>query len=286
VLAAIARLDPAGLQATMETQMNAGHRGLETCACGAGAVMAAMEAARALGATRGTVVSWANSSEVPPNDRERVVGYGAVSFGGSGSDASSGPQGAPPGPAGTDAPLDAEARRALLQLARGTLERWFATGGTVPLPRDLPVVTRRPQGAFVTLFKAGELRGCIGHMAPDLPLANTVEAMALAAAFEDPRFAPLEEGELKDIEIEISVLTPLAPVAGPEAIVVGRDGVQIRKDGRTAVFLPQVAPEQGWDRTALLENLCRKAGLPADAWKSGARFWTFQSIHFRESQER
>lgn len=297
VLAAIARLDPAGVQATMEAQMNAGHPGLETCACGAGAVMAAMEAARALGATRGTVVSWANSGEVPPNDRQRVVGYGAVSFsaaggpaeGGAGSGASPDPPGAPPAPrspAGTGATLDAEAKHALLRLARTTLERWFATGGTVPLPRDLPAVTRRPQGAFVTLFKAGELRGCIGHMTPDQPLANTVQAMALAAAFEDPRFAPLEEGELKEVEIEISVLTPLAPVAGPEAIVVGRDGVQIRKDGRTAVFLPQVAPEQGWDRTALLENLCRKAGLPADAWKSGARFWTFQSIHFRESRER
>jgi hypothetical protein len=293
VLAAIARLDPAGVRATMEAQMNAGHRGLETCACGAGAVMTAMAAARALGAVRGTVVSYANSGEVPPNDRERVVGYGAVSFGGAGGGGTSGPEPAsvtPPGAAGApppaDAPLDAAAQRALLQLARETLERWFATGGTVPLPRDLPAAARAPRGAFVTLFKAGELRGCIGHMSPDRPLAAAVQAMALAAAFEDPRFAPLEEGELKDIEIEVSVLTPLAPVAGPEAIVVGRDGVQIRKDGRTAVFLPQVAPEQGWDRTALLEHLCRKAGLPADAWKSGARLWTFQSLHFRESQER
>lgn len=283
VLAAIARLDPAGVQAAMETQMNAGHRGLETCACGAGAVMAAMEAARALGAVRGTVISWANSGEVPPNDRSRVVGYGAVSFGGAGSGSGSG---TPPGPPDADAPLDAAAKRALLQLARETLERWFATGGTVPLPRDLPEATRVPRGAFVTLFEAGELRGCIGRMTPDQPLAATVQAMALAAAFEDPRFAPVVEGELKTIEIEVSVLTPLAPISGPEAIVVGRDGVQIRKDGRTAVFLPQVAPEQGWDRTALLENLCRKAGLPADAWKSGARFWTFQSIHFRESQQR
>jgi AmmeMemoRadiSam system protein B/AmmeMemoRadiSam system protein A len=298
VLAAIARLDPAGVQATMETQMNAGHRGLETCACGAGAVMAAMEAARALGATRGTVVSWANSGEVPPNDRQRVVGYGAVSFTaggapggehtgpGSAGAGGTGPGTPPPGaPDAADpgAPLDAGAKGALLRLARETLERWFETGGTVPLPRDLPAATRRPQGAFVTLFKAGELRGCIGHMAPDQPLAAMVQAMALAAAFEDPRFAPLAADELGDVEIEISVLTPLAPVAGPEAIVVGRDGVQIRKDGRTAVFLPQVAPEQGWDRTALLENLCRKAGLAADAWKSGAHFWTFQSLHFRES---
>lgn len=301
VLAAMARLDPAGLQATMETQMNAGYRELVTCACGAGAVMVAMEAARALGAVRGTVIAWANSSQVPPNDRTRVVGYGAVSFGAGdgrpaggkpGGDASSEPRGTSSAAAASagahppEATLDATAKRALLRLARETLERWFATGGTVPLPGDLPAVTRRPQGAFVTLYEAGELRGCIGHMSPDQPLAATVQAMALAAAFEDPRFAPVEEGELKRIEIEVSVLTPLAPVAGPEAIVVGRDGVQIRKDGRTAVFLPQVAPEQGWDRTALLENLCRKAGLAADAWKSGAAFWTFQSIHFRESQER
>jgi MEMO1 family protein len=293
VLAAIAGLDPAALETTMQTQMNSGIHGLLTCACGAGAVMVAMEAARALGAVRGTVIAWANSSQVPPNDRTRVVGYGAVAFtaaadGGSGgatpgSDASSlTPPAAPP----ADAPLDAAARRALLELARTTLERWFATGGTVPLPRDLPAATQRPRGAFVTLYKGGDLRGCIGHMSPDQSLATTVQAMTLAAAFEDPRFRPVEAGELRAIEIEISVLTPLAPVSGPEAIVVGRDGVQIRKDGRTAVFLPQVATEQGWDRTALLENLCRKAGLPGDAWKSGARFWTFQSVHFRESRER
>ena len=205
VLAAIARLDPAGLQATMETQMNAGHRGLETCACGAGAVMAAMEAARALGAVRGTVVSWANSGEVPPNDRTRVVGYGAVLVRRGRTPPGRvrrlpGAEGRPAaGPRGRDAPLDAAAKRALLRLARETLERWFATGGTVPLPRDLPAATRRPQGAFVTLYRgrraarlhrphdAGPAAGRHGRRPWRWPRRSRTRASP-----------PVVEGELKD----------------------------------------------------------------------------------------
>ncbi len=284
VLAAIARLDAAGLQQVAAAQLRAGHRGLETCACGEGAILVAMGTARALGATRGIVLSQASSGDVPVGDPARVVGYGAVMF-------CAGPGGTdtaaldPPAVARADAALAPTDRKALLRLARRTLERWFATG-TVPSPRGFSPAARRGQGAFVTLYARGELRGCIGHMAADRPLVQNVGAMALAAATEDPRFPPLEAAELKDIEIEISVLTPLERVAGPEAVVVGRDGVQIRRDGRTAVFLPQVAVEQGWDRDALLENLCLKAGLSKDAWKSGAEFWTFRSIHFRETQVR
>ena len=284
VLAAVARLDPAALTQAVATEMRAGHRGLETCACGEGAVRVALEAARALGATRGTVLSWANSGDLPIGDRGRVVGYGAVMFtaGAAGADtAALAPR--PTAPAA--AALGPAEKKRLLALARRTLERWFATG-TVPLARGFPPVAMRDQGAFVTLLEHGELRGCIGHMAEDLPLAQAVGAMTLAAAFEDSRFPPLEPAELKDVEIEISALTPLERVAGPGSVVIGRDGVQIRKGGRAAVFLPQVPVEQGWDRNALMENLCRKAGLPTDAWKSGAEFWTFRSILFRESEVR
>ena len=284
VLAAVARMDAAGLRRTAAAQLRAGHRGLETCACGEGAIVVAMETARALGARRGIVLSRADSGDLPVGDPGRVVGYGAVMF-------CAGPGGADSGALDLPAPADADAalgpadRRALLQLARHTLERWFATG-TVPLPRGFSPAARRRQGVFVTLYERGELRGCLGHMAGDRPLPQNVAAMALAAASEDPRFPPLAAAELADVEIEISVLTPLERVAGPAAIVLGRDGVQIRKDGRAAVFLPQVATEQGWDRDALLENLCLKAGLAKDAWKSGAEFLTFRSIHFRESQFR
>jgi AmmeMemoRadiSam system protein B/AmmeMemoRadiSam system protein A len=284
VLAALARLDVAGLQQVAAAQLRAGHRGLETCACGEGAIMVAMESGRALGARRGIVLSRANSADVPLGDPARVVGYGTVMYCAGRGEPDTAALG-PPAAAPPDAALEPADQQALLRLARRTLERWFATG-TVPLPRGFSPAARRKQGVFVTLYARGELRGCLGHMAADRPLPQNVGAMALAAATEDPRFPPLEPAELKDIVIEISVLTPLVRVAGPEAIVVGRDGVQIRKDGRVAVFLPQVATEQGWNRDALLENLCFKAGLAQDAWKSGPELWTFRSIHFRESQSR
>ena len=284
VLTAIARMDPAGMQEVAAAQLRAGHPGLETCACGEGAIMVAMETARALGARRGIVLSRANSADVPVGDPARVVGYGAVMFcAGRGDPETSALD--PPAAAAAGTVLEPADQKALLGLARRTLERWFATG-TVPMPRGYSPATRRRQGAFVTLYAHGELRGCIGHMAEDRPLVQNVGAMALLAATEDPRFPPLGPDELKDVEIEISVLSPLVPVAGPEAVVVGRDGVQIRKDGHVAVFLPQVAGEQGWDHDTLLSQLCLKAGLPGDAWKNGAEFWTFRSVHFRESQFR
>jgi hypothetical protein len=290
VLAAIARLDATALSRAIDAAMRAGIPQLETCACGEGDVRVAIEAARALGATRGTVLSRANSGETALGDRERVVGYGAVMLGpggvpgdaGSGADTAALALPARPAAGDTLGPAD---RRALLAFARRTLERWFATG-TLPLARGFSPAAERPQGAFVTLYEHGELRGCIGHMAEDLPLAQTVGAMALSAALQDPRFPALEAAELKDVEIEISALTPLARVAGPEAVVIGRDGVQIRKASHVAVFLPQVPVEQGWNRTALMENLCLKANLPKDAWQSGAEFWTFRSVHFRESGRR
>jgi AmmeMemoRadiSam system protein A len=107
--------------------------------------------------------------------------------------------------------------------------------------------------------------------------------MALQAAFNDRRFSHLKDSELDGIDIEISVLTPLKPVDGPADIVVGRDGVMLRKSDRSAVFLPQVAPEQGWSRDEMLGHLCRKAGLSETAWKDGASFYTFQAQVFSES---
>jgi AmmeMemoRadiSam system protein A len=119
-------------------------------------------------------------------------------------------------------------------------------------------------------------------MTPDKPLHELVGTVALQSALEDPRFNPVTLPELKDLEIEISVLTPMTPVPGADHIVVGRDGVLIRKEGRSAVFLPQVAPEQGWGRDEMLDHLCLKAGLPKGSWKQGADLSTFQAIIFSE----
>jgi AmmeMemoRadiSam system protein B/AmmeMemoRadiSam system protein A len=281
VLAAAAGLDPAALRKAIARESARGVRGLGTCACGEAPMAAAMAAARALGATRGTALSYAHSGDTSIGEQDRVVGYGAVAFAkgatGTDTDALREPE-IPP-----DGPLDDATKRALLAFARESIRRYLETG-TAPLPRSLPPPARRTQGAFVTLTRNGELRGCIGRIVADGPLGRTVGAMALQAAFADNRFAPVSREELPMLHVEISALTPMKPVKGPDEIVVGRDGVLLSKGGRSAVFLPQVATEQGWSRDEMLDHLSRKAGLPAGAWKEGARFSVFQAEVFGEGK--
>jgi AmmeMemoRadiSam system protein A len=121
-------------------------------------------------------------------------------------------------------------------------------------------------GAFVTLRIGGALRGCIGTMSSTAPLRDLIADMARSSAFSDPRFPPLTAAEFRQVEIEISLLSPLEPVASPEDIVPGVHGVLIRGRGRSGVLLPQVATEYGWDRRTLLEQVCRKAGLAKEAY--------------------
>jgi AmmeMemoRadiSam system protein A len=243
----------------------------------------AIETARRLGASRGIVLSYANSGDTVLADRSRVVGYGAVAFVPGEGAADVAALEPPASAASPDAPLTPADRAELLRLARESIRRYVETG-TAPLARPLSPVLRRAQGVFVTLKKQGELRGCIGHTAADTPLAQNVGAMALQAAFNDHRFPPLEPSELPRIEIEVSLLTPLVKIAGPEAIVLGRDGVVLRKSGRSALFLPEVAVEQGWTRDEMLGHLCAKAGLPEDAWRSGAEFLAFRTIAIYEKE--
>lgn len=136
------------------------------------------------------------------------------------------------------------------------------------------------RGAFVTLTRSGTLRGCIGVIEGRLPLVAAVVENGRAAALNDPRFPPVGPAELPGLELEISALSPLRPVAGPDEIEVGRHGVLLSADGRRAVFLPQVAPEQGWDRDTMLTHLALKAGLAPDAWRREARFEVFTAEVF------
>ncbi|MHB8908131.1 MAG: AmmeMemoRadiSam system protein B [Syntrophales bacterium] len=281
-LAAIPSLDPAGLQASIQAQMARRIRGLDTSACGEAPIMAAMAAAKAMGATGGRVVSYANSGDLPIGDRERVVGYGAVVLGSGLAPAEE----EPPSASAAGNRLTPEDKKALLALVRETISRYLTTQ-MVPLPRGFSPAAMEERGVFVTLKKHGNLRGCIGRMTPDRPLATLVGMMALQAAFEDPRFRPVTLEEVPKIEIEISVLTPMTQVSGPGEIEVGRDGVLFQKGRSSAVFLPQVAPEQGWGRDEMLCNLCQKAGLQADAWKEGgACFSTFQAEVFGEGDSK
>jgi AmmeMemoRadiSam system protein B/AmmeMemoRadiSam system protein A len=278
ILNAMMQLDPATLTAEVRRQEGRHVPNLATTACGLGPILTAMAAARSLGADCGRVISRANSGDTTLGDRSRVVGYAAVSFCRASKTCAEPLQAKSivAAPALTD-----EQKQLLLAFARNTIRQYLEIETTPLFRRDDPAFQQK-QGAFVTLKKHGELRGCIGQMTEDLPLYQTVGRMALSAALHDSRFSRLSLSELKDIHIEISVLTPYQRVDSVDHIRVGQDGVLLKHSGRSAVFLPQVAPEQGWTRNDMLDNLCRKAGLSADCWHQGGEFYTFQAIIFSE----
>jgi AmmeMemoRadiSam system protein A len=140
-----------------------------------------------------------------------------------------------------------------------------------------------PAGAFVTLTKEGQLRGCIGYIRPIKPLSEAISDMAIAAGTEDPRFSPVTFEELKNVRIEISVLSALAPVADVKDIVVGKHGLYIQRGYNSGLLLPQVPGEFDWNRDQFLENLCHKAGLPSDAWKDKeTKLFSFTADVFHE----
>jgi AmmeMemoRadiSam system protein A len=183
-------------------------------------------------------------------------------------------------------PLSEATRRDLLELSRRALATHFSGGAPPRLSSDRAEAFGQPRGLFVTLRLRGELRGCIGTLAPDGDLSRMVPKFALRAAFGDPRFPPLSATELDDIDIEISVLTAPAPLENPEALEIGRDGLILEARGRSGLLLPQVATEWGFDRERFLAEVCRKAGLPPDAWRDrDAGLWVFQAEVFREKEE-
>lgn len=162
--------------------------------------------------------------------------------------------------------LAKEEKIELLRLARGTIEAGLTKGIWEPRSISTPGL-QDPAGAFVTLHVAGNLRGCIGRIEAVAPVGQVVQEMARAAATRDPRFPPLKAGELVQLEVEISVLSPLWPVQDITEIVVGRDGLMIRSGGMSGLLLPQVASEYGWDRETFLAHTCMKAGLAPDSWQ-------------------
>lgn len=137
------------------------------------------------------------------------------------------------------------------------------------------------RGAFTSLHVEGRLRGCIGFVEPMFPLYRTIYETAQAAAFGDPRFRPVVQEELSRLQIEISVMSPLVAIR-PEEVLVGVHGLLISRGGRRGLLLPQVASERGWDREAFLRETCYKAGLPDDAWRTGAQIEAFTAEVFGE----
>jgi len=185
----------------------------------------------------------------------------------------------------TEKTLSPETRRELLALARRSIEAFLRGEPEPRLESDRAELFGMQRALFVTLRRGENLRGCIGTLAPDGDIPRILPRFARRAAFEDPRFPPLESEELALCDIEISILTPPEPVSDPEEIVVGRDGLILEARGRTGLLLPQVATEWAFDRATFLSEVSRKAGLERDAWRDpAAKIWKFQAEVFSEKE--
>jgi len=244
-------------------------------ACGAGPIVAVMIAVERLGAASPQLLKYANSGDVT-TDKSRVVGYGAVAFLRGGENVT----------APTFTLTEAE-RAELLRIARLSVESAVRDRKPYrpPSPSSLGLLQER--GAFVTLTRHGELRGCIGYTSPLLPLYMAASDVAAYAALRDPRFPPVRPDELSDLEYEISVLSPFHHVIDPKLVKVGQHGLLIRRGEQQGILLPQVPVEQKWDRATFLQEVSLKAGLENDAWRDElADLFTFTALVFSDHAEK
>lgn len=171
-------------------------------------------------------------------------------------------------------------RRVLLALAHQAILGGF-DGKQIDLEAPSPHLAE-PRGAFTTIYCQGQLHGCVGYVLAIAPLYRVVADTARSAAFEDTRFPPLTRDQASDLEISLSILSPLQPIK-PERIEIGRHGLLISHGAHRGLLLPQVPVEHGWDRTTFLEQTCRKAGLPPDAWQQNASIEAFTAEVFGDS---
>ncbi len=248
-------------------------------ACGGGPMAVTMMAARRLGAGGSKLLKYANSGDIT-GDRNGVVGYASAVFYKRAPDKADKKD-----QAGEAAGLLEEEKKHLLASARRTIQGRL-TGEKASPPEPESAVLQEKRGAFVSLHtRSGRLRGCIGCIEGRWPLAKTIREMALSAAFNDPRFPPLSLDELKNLDIEISVLTPLKEIRDIEEIEVGKHGIYLTKGFYSGLLLPQVATQYGWDRLTFLSETCRKAGLPSQAWKDkDTRIYIFSADIFGEKE--
>jgi uncharacterized protein (TIGR00296 family) len=186
--------------------------------------------------------------------------------------------------------LSLEEGRLLVKTARRTIETYLREGRPPPAP-EVPPRLREPRGVFVTLTKAGELRGCIGHPMPTMPLIDALIDSAVSSATRDPRFPPMVADELREVEVEVSVLSKPEPIKAkhpreyPDFITIGKDGLIVERGWHAGLLLPQVPVEWGWNSEEFLSHACMKAGLPPDAWLDrDVKISKFSAQVFREKE--
>jgi MEMO1 family protein len=237
----------------------------ESRVCGRAPITAVMMASRQLGATKAAVLRMANSGD-ETGDPHSVVGYLAAVLTAPANSGGEKTSAASETKVGVELGLTAKEKDTLRNVVKKTLQA-VVNGDRMPTFTDFSGKLGEKWGAFVTLNKRGSLRGCIGNIIGNQALILTVADMTRAAALEDPRFNRVQPSELPDITFEISVLTPIRKLGSIEDIVIGRDGLIITRGYNRGLLLPQVASDYAWDRTTFLEQTCRKANLPTDAWK-------------------
>lgn len=220
--------------------------------CGGYPVLFTMAIARQLGATNGVQFMYANSGDVT-DDKSRVVGYAAMGL--------------------YETPLTKAQKDRLLSLARDTVNGYVKFNKT-PEPKIEDARLLANGAAFVTINRNHRLRGCIGNIQPVMPLYRAVIQNAVAACSRDNRFTPMTRDELTDMEVEVTVLSPLVPMGSSDDIKIGKHGLYLVNGNSSGILLPQVAEEYGWDVKTFLKQVSVKASLPEDAWKE-SRLFTF-----------
>ena len=236
----------------------------ENILCGGGAVAATLLYLERRGKAKVEILNYADSSGAG-GPEAKVVGYLAAALYTEG-----------PSP---EFVLSSEEKKELLQLARSAINQFVQENSVLEYkPQNQILLTEK--GSFVTLKKRGALRGCIGFIEPLFPLYETVIRATIYAASQDPRFPPITKEELKDLEIEISVLSPLKKISDPSLVRVGKHGLVISMGNKKGLLLPQVAVENHWTREVFLDQACLKAGLRPDAWRTGADIFIFEAIVF------
>ncbi len=265
---AIEQFDPDALTEVLESGKGE--------ACGGGVVTTVMRAAKRLGASEVKFLEYTTSAATT-GDFDEVVGYLSAAMTGERKQANKELLGAKAAKEDSTRLSDAD-RIFLLTVARAAIAAHFATRTYTPPETE---ETRRKSGVFVSVHVDSDLRGCIGMIKSRTSLVEAVAEMAVAAASDDPRFAPLSVDELSRAQIEISVLSPLEVVRRFDDIRVGRDGLMIKLDMHSGLLLPQVAVDHGWDYIEFLEQTCLKAGLPKNSYKDrSAQIYKFTAEVF------
>jgi hypothetical protein len=249
-------------------------------ACGGGPIVTMMKAIQKLenNQQKGQIVSYATSGDVPLGEKDRVVGYMAGIITVKNLKNRRDPV------MKEEWNLSPDEKKLLFKIARESI--WAELEGvSYHYPEEIPAKLKRISGAFVTLTIDGHLRGCIGYVEGVKPLYEAIHDMAIAAAFQDPRFSPLSREEFDKIDIEISILSPLKKIQSLDEVEVGRHGILIRKDFYSGLLLPQVAVEHHWDRKTFLEQTCWKAGLDKNCYKDPtAEIYIFSAEILHENE--